>query len=245
MPSRRQGPAPTALVRHAWAGRIEAEYRSAAQTQELTLWLIQMGASPDLIRDGLRIVEDELTHAEMSQRVWAAGGGTQMHVIDRASLGLGRAHAELELDVCAAVVRYYCLGETVAVKLFAHLRKSTTVRVAKRAFDRILDDEVRHREFGWTSLAWLLDGPHALGLRAQIDASLPRWIAALERSYGDELDGGIATVTDDERAWGVAPWREYADILHRVYRTDYARRFAKLDVSFPATRAATGAIAER
>ena len=36
-------------VRAEWARRVEAEYRSAAITQHLTLWLIQMGASPDLI----------------------------------------------------------------------------------------------------------------------------------------------------------------------------------------------------
>ena len=50
-------------VRQQWLMRVEAEYRSAVLTQELTLWLMQAGASPDLIHDGLRIVEDELMHA--------------------------------------------------------------------------------------------------------------------------------------------------------------------------------------
>lgn len=229
---RSRTPDATELVRYAWAGRVEAEYRSAAHTQELTLWLLQIGASPDLVRDGLRIVEDELTHAELARDVFSASGGISLPVLDRASLALRREHAELELDVCAAVVRYFCLGETVAVRLFAHLRRSATVRVAKVALDRILEDEVRHREFGWTSLAWLLSGPHASALRALVDARLPGWIDELERSYGDDLDRGIKSVTEDERAWGVAPWREYASILHRTYATDYRRRFEKLGVTF-------------
>ena len=59
-----------------WLRRVEAEYRSAAITQHLTLWLIQIGASPDLIHAGLRIVKDELAHAELSHRAFVAGGGT-------------------------------------------------------------------------------------------------------------------------------------------------------------------------
>ncbi|MEO7331341.1 MAG: ferritin-like domain-containing protein, partial [Minicystis sp.] len=54
-------PPASEAVRGEWLRRVQAEYRSAAVTQQLTLWLIQMGASPDLISAGLRIVRDELT----------------------------------------------------------------------------------------------------------------------------------------------------------------------------------------
>ena len=66
-----------------WLRRVEAEYHSAAAAQHYTLWLIQAGASPDLIRDGLRIVEDELTHAELSYQVYKAAGGSSMPKLDR------------------------------------------------------------------------------------------------------------------------------------------------------------------
>ena len=39
-------------VRGEWRARIAAEYGSAAITQHLVLWLIQIGASPDLIDAG-------------------------------------------------------------------------------------------------------------------------------------------------------------------------------------------------
>jgi hypothetical protein len=216
-----------------WCGRIEAEYRSAAITQEVVLWLLQIGASPDLVRAGLRIVEDELVHAEMSRDVWAAAGGSGIVPIDRASLGVARAHSVLEHDVTDAIVRVFCLGETVAVPLFQNLRRGATVPIAKKAFDRILKDEVRHRDFGWMALSWLLERPDRDLLARIIHDGLPRWLADLERNYGDDLDDGIDTITDDERAWGVAPWREYVDILHRAFVRDYAPRFAQRGLSFP------------
>ncbi|NUP08911.1 MAG: ferritin-like domain-containing protein [Polyangiaceae bacterium] len=234
MPRRPAKEPPSELVRHEWAGRIEAEYRSAAITQETVLWLIQIGASPDLVRAGLRIVDDELVHAEMSRKVWSAAGGEALAPLDRGSLGLRREHEVLEHDVVSAIVKVFCLGETVAVPLFANLRKHTTVPVARRALDRILKDEVRHRDFGWTCLEWLLARPDAEELRGVVHRGLDGWLRALEGNYGDDLQGGIRGVTPEERAWGVAPWREYAEILHRAYTRDYARRFAKLGVSMPA-----------
>jgi hypothetical protein len=222
-------------VLYEWAGRIEAEYRSAAITQEVVLWLIQIGASPDLIRAGNRIVDDELVHAELSRKVWAAAGGETPRVLDRSTLGLTREHAALELDVVASIVSVFCLGETVAVRLFSHLRRRATVPVARRALDRILIDEVRHRDFGWIALEWLLEAFGGSELRAVIDRSMPGWIADLEKNYGDDLEGGIQSVTEDERSWGIAPWREYAAILHRAHASEFQRRFARLGITFDAT----------
>src|SRR5690606_14127985 len=106
-----------------WLRRVEAEYRSAAITQHLTLWLIQIGASPDLISDGLRIVEDELAHAELSHAVFTDGGGTQAPHIVRESLALTRCPGDpLEIDVLRAGVDVFCLGESVAVPMFKDLR---------------------------------------------------------------------------------------------------------------------------
>jgi hypothetical protein len=225
-------PEPTELVRHAWAQRIEVEYRSAAVTQATVLWLLQIGASSDVVRAGNRIVLDELKHAEMSRAVWLAAGGTQPPVLDRASLELRRRHQVLEHDVIEAVVGTFCFGETVAVRLFSHLRSGTTVPVARRAFDRILRDEVRHRDFGWLCLEWLLARPDAAGFRALIDSKMPSWVTGLEQVYGTELSGGIKAVTAAERAWGVAPWKEYTAILRRTYGQDFRRRFAKLGIAF-------------
>src|SRR5690242_3010652 len=137
-------------VRREWLRRVEAEYRSAAITQHLTLWLIQIGASPDLVRAGLRITSDELTHAEMSHRVYVRAGGEEAPRIARETLGAVAKGGVLEHDVARVCVEVFCLGETVAVPLFKEIRERAAVPVARKALDRILRDEVRHRDFGWS-----------------------------------------------------------------------------------------------
>jgi hypothetical protein len=231
-------------VRAEWRARIAAEYGSAAVTQHLVLWLIQAGGPPDVIADGLRIVSDELEHSRLSHEVYVAAGGGPPPALDREQLGLvRRSDVALELDLLRHGVQVFALGETVAVPLFKHLREACTVAPARAALDRILRDEVRHRDFGWTLIDWLLTTPLADQLPALVTAELPAMFAALERNYG-AVEPGVALVTapprvtdsirgaaaaapsdDAERAWGLAPAPEYADILHRTFERDYLPRF--------------------
>jgi hypothetical protein len=218
-------------VRAEWRNRIAAEYGSAAITQHFVLWLIQIGASPDLIHDGLAIVEDELAHSGLSAEVYTDAGGEEPPAIDRATLGLPRrADVPLELDVLRAAVQIFCLNETVAVPLFSHLRSSTTVPSARTALDRILRDEVRHRDFGWACLDWFLTTPMAEQVPDLVVGDLPVLFGHLERNYGSSSDDEI---TDEDRAWGLAPPREYAEILAETHDRDYRPRFAARGVIYP------------
>ena len=232
-------------VRGEWGRRVEAEYRSAAIAQHLGLWLIQMGASPDLIDDALRIVKDELAHARLSHRVFSAAGGRATAPIPRETLGLRNDPREpLEIAVARAGVEVFCLGETVAVPLFKVLREGCTVPVARRALDRVLRDEVRHRDFGWTLLRWLLELPCAEELRALVDRELPAMLARVRRGYMPEGRKGFgaqgaegdpeprackarAEIPEDDRAWGLMPVPRYGEILERAIERDYAPRFGE------------------
>jgi hypothetical protein len=223
----------SANVRREWGNRVEAEYRSAAITQQVTLWLIQAGAPPDLITDGLRIVADELAHAQLSHEVYTAAAGDTEPRIDRGSLELPRRPAEpVELDLARWGVEIFCLGETIAVPLFRRLREHCTVDPARRALDRILRDEVRHRQFGWDLFDWLLTHPAADNLRAAVRAELPRMFAGLERSYGEANASRqpAGAITDADRAWGLAPAAEYAEILERTFVREFAPRFRDRDI---------------
>lgn len=223
-PSANHGTPASDLVRAEWRARIAAEYGSAAITQHLVLWLIQLGAPPDVIDDGLRIVKDELEHARLSHEVYAAAGGGAPPALDRDALGLvRRPDVPLELDVLRNAVQVFALGETVAVPLFKHLRAQCTVAAARAALDRILRDEVRHRDFGWTLLDWLATTPLAGELPQLVVADLPVMFAQLERSYGDP--GGAPALSAGDRAWGLAPVDEYAAILRRTFERDYLPRF--------------------
>lgn len=217
-------PVASPRVRQEWQNRIAAEYGSAAITQHFVLWLIQVGASPDLIDDGLAIVADELAHAQLSAEVYAAAGGTAPPAIDRRNLELPRrVDRALEDDLLTAALQVFCLNETVAVPLFAHLREATTVAVARAALDRILVDEVRHRDFGWACLDWFLTTPMAGEIPAIAAAELPRLFAALADNYGDP--GPPTEISEDDRAWGLAAPADYARILHATVERDYLPRF--------------------
>jgi hypothetical protein len=228
--------APSERVREEWRARIAAEYTSAAITQSLVLWLIQAGAPPDLIDAGLLIVGDELVHSRMSHEVYVAAGGTAPPAIVREQLGLPRTNNSLEQDILLAAVRVFCLGETVAVPLFSHLREPCTQPLARAALDRILRDEVRHRDFGWDLLDWLLTTPLAEQIPALLTAHLPAMLRELDESYGrgnPSVADDTGEITESDRAWGLAPPRDYAAILAQTIEKDYKPRFAARSLVTP------------
>lgn len=218
-------------VRDEWLRRVEAEYRSAAITQHLVLWLIQIAASPDLIAMGLRIVKDELAHADLSFRTYRAAGGRAGPTLVRDTLGLTRHdHEPLEHDVARTCVEVFCLGETVAVPLFNQLRKECSTPAARRALDRVLRDEVRHRDFGWTLLPWLLDHPMGDSVRRLIDAELSSMLLRQRSSYAPPGADRETRIPPADRAWGLMPAARYGEVLTRAVERDYAPRFARLGI---------------
>jgi hypothetical protein len=220
-----EAPEPSARVREEWSRRVEVEYRSAALTGHLSLWLIQAGVSPDLIRLALQIVDDELAHAELAHEVATAAGGVP-RTVDRNALALVRSDDEpLEHDLVRACVGTFCLGETVAVPLFAALRADCTVAVARQALDRVLRDEVHHRDFGWSLLEWLLTT--APSLRALVERELPAQLAELRAIYAP-TDAPSTPCSPGERAWGLMSLPHYGEILVAILDRDFIPRFAKL-----------------
>lgn len=208
-----------------WLRRVEEEYRSAAITQHLTLWLLQLAVSPDLIRAGLAIVDDELEHATLAHRVYVEAGGTGAPVLGRERLGLVRHEGvPLEADVARACIRIFCLGETVAVPLFRALREGCRVPVAREALDRVLRDEVSHRDFGWTLLDALLASPAAETTRAVATEVLAGAFRELRAGYGGP---NAWKPTDDERAWGLMSPAEYAAVVERTFEKEWQPRFGE------------------
>ncbi|MDP2314087.1 MAG: ferritin-like domain-containing protein [Pseudomonadota bacterium] len=204
-----------------WARRVVAEYRSAAAAQELALWLLQVGASPDLVRVAQRTAGEELDHAELSAEVLAAAGGMPPGPVHRATLALGRSGGPLEHDVLRVGVELYCVGETVAVPLFRRMLEGATVPIVRRVLTRILADEARHRRFGWELLTALLGGPDGAELRGVLAAALPGIRARVEAAYG----GGSAPVTAEARGWGLLSGAAYEEELRRTTQRWYRPRF--------------------
>ncbi|MBL8679121.1 MAG: ferritin-like domain-containing protein [Myxococcales bacterium] len=233
------------LVRAEWRRRVEAEYASACITQELVLWLMQIAASPDLIESGLEVVKDELAHAELSMQTYLAAGGTTPPVLDRARLCLPRTPgAPLEHDVLRACVDVFCLGETVAVPLFKNLREGCTEPNARAVMTRVLRDEVRHRDFGWTMLPWLFELPVGEELRAIVERELPVWFRRVRTAYGATAGravGADRVVDDSARAWGLMEISRYAAVVEETFEREWKPRFHEVGVDAErAWRAAVG-----
>jgi hypothetical protein len=239
-------------VRREWHLRIEAEYRSAALTAELNHWLIQAGAPPDLIEGGLRIVKDELAHAELSHAVFVDAGGSASPTIDRQRLELARDRkAPLEHAILRCGVELFCLGETVAVRLFQRMREQCTAPSARNALDRIVRDEVFHRDFGWTLLEWLLSGAFENDARALLGRELAGMLMRLRRGYGGvalersraALESEARLFSDADRAWGLIPVLEYVSVVEETLERDYRPRFAELGISLSSEATADEAAA--
>ena len=152
-------------------------------------------------------------HAELSHEIYRAAGGTALPQLPRDELGL-RAPREISLEssLLQHGVELFCLGETAAVPLFSALRRHSTVPEVHRALSRILRDEVRHRDFGWTLLDWLLAGPHGPGLRDELHAELP---AMLERLWDSYAPAGAGPCPDRAIRDGARLGPDGADALCR------------------------------
>ena len=207
-------------VQGEWARRVVAEYRSAAHTSELASWLIELGASPDLIRDALRIVGDELTHAELSAEVLSAAGGALSAPVPRESLRLARTDP-IERAVVRLTLEVFCLGETLAVPLFRRMYGGATVPVAATALRRIVADEARHRRFGWDLLDWCRVGSTAPVVEAVLADELPGMLRRIQAAYGE---GTGEEIPPDWRAWGLIAPAEYAIDLRKTRQVWWSRR---------------------
>ncbi len=204
---------------------------------------MQLGAPPELIEMGLRIVADELKHAELSTLVYSAANGLGGPNLSRETLALVRlAHEPLELDVLRTCVEMFCLGETVAVRLFGRLRAGSSIPIVRQALERIQRDEVFHRDFGWTLLSWLLSTPMAPLFRSTLGAELPAMVLRLRRTYGgialdrygaEALERMGDAMSPETRAWGLMPICEYLNTVKETFVRDYQPRFSALNITLP------------
>lgn len=221
----------TERITSEWRNRVAAEYRSAALTAQVVHWMIVAAFPEDLVHAGLRIVADELEHARLSHECLLALGGDDD---DAAVLDARRLSEPAGQGILAAlldsVVRNFCLGETLAVPLFSAMRRQTTHPAAGPVLTRVLQDEARHRSFGWQALDELLEREPD-GVRARVGALLPGFLDDLRALYAP--GGTSEPLTDDERAAGLLDLDTYREVFWTTVRTDLARRFERRGVPMP------------
>lgn len=215
-------------VRAEWKNRAVAEYRSALFTHELVLWMMRVGYPEELITAGLVIVEDELVHSRMSRDVFEDAGGDERIELPKAMLPSVEGWG-VEQNLVSVAVELFCLGETIAVPLFAKMKQAATQSSAQEALERILVDEVRHRDFGWHVLDWALEqaGQH---VRDFVQELLPGFYETLKTNYGSDA---LGSASDEEQGWGVLGGRDYREILAETLMKEYQPRFLARGIHVP------------
>jgi hypothetical protein len=189
-------------------------------------WSITAGLPTPLLHTAARIVRDELDHAALAHAALVALGGADTPVdlsADRLHVPAGKG---LLADLSRAVLRDFCLGETLAVPYFAEMRRRATHPAVAPVLDRVLADEAAHRAFGWDALDALI----ALdpGVRPWTEARLPA-LRATFAAY--EAPPDALPLTDAERACGLLDNAEYGALFARTWAEDIAPRFARRDIA--------------
>ena len=122
----------------------------------------------------------------------------------------------------------FCLGETVAVPLFRSLREGCTETIAREALDRILKDEVRHRDFGWALLTWMLEAEPKR--KTLIELLLPNSFRGIRASYAPAFSGNVDKLPSQAIQWGLMDRSGYAEAVQKTWERDWQPRFAKLSI---------------
>lgn len=202
---------PVPRIHAEWRNRVTAEYTSAAITARVLHLSITCGLPRELLETARRIVGDELDHAELSDQARVALGDTD----DALSLDVSRLHQPPDpegplAELLDHVLRSFCLGETLAVPLFAAMREHASHPAVTPVLTRVLRDEAVHRAFGWDALDALL----ALdpdGVRARATARFPTFLESYRRAYHDLPDR--PPPTEAERAASLLPIATYRAVF--------------------------------
>lgn len=215
-----------------WRNRVVAEYTSAALTAQVVQWMIQAALPDPLLRTGLRIVGDELDHANLCEEVVLdLDPAAQALALDISRLAVPPSPDGLLASLVDQVVRAFCLGETFAVPLFSEMRAHATHPLARAALDRILRDEAVHRAFGWQALDALLELDRP-GVVARVEAGLSQWVGWFFQAYGRHDQG--PALSDAERGLGMLELPDYARIYRSTLQEEIGPRFARRGITVPA-----------
>ncbi|MFT7521441.1 MAG: hypothetical protein ACI9MC_003592, partial [Kiritimatiellia bacterium] len=204
------------------------EYTSAAVFARMVHWMIQVGMPAELLTKGLQVVQEELDHARLSDEVRVTLGGKDEPIpLDVRSLNPSEAPEGVVASLVDATVHHLCLGETLAVPLFAAMRERTTHPAVVPLLTRILSDEAGHGRWGWGVLDVLLeiDGP---GVRDRVSRRLPDDLVAFSLAYGQPRPS--EPLTARELACGMIPPTLYATLHDATIRDTILPRFAQRDI---------------
>jgi hypothetical protein len=157
----------TAGAGDAWVAAALDEHASIASFARATLELMAVGAPPALIGGCQRAALDELAHAQgcfaMAARHGCAVEPGPIEALAPRGGGLAAVARDTFVEGC--------VGETIGAAIAAAARDAAEDPEERALMTRIADDEARHAELAWQTVAWAIarDRTVADAVRAAAD----------------------------------------------------------------------------
>ncbi|NUP10114.1 MAG: ferritin-like domain-containing protein [Polyangiaceae bacterium] len=174
-----------AYLARSWAGDAAFEHASVASFSKFSLELLAFGAPSDLVMSAHAAALDEVRHAQLGFALASAYAGQRLE--PEALPAAGRVELATTPEAFVrAVVTEGCVGETVAALVAAAQLAVSEDPAVRAVLSEIAEDEARHAELAWRTVAWALRafGPE---MRAVVEDAFTRAIADVERAeIGDE-----------------------------------------------------------
>jgi len=156
-----------AVAKDGWAAAALEEHASIASFARATLELMAVGAPPDLIAGCQHAALDEIAHAQgclaMAARHGCAVEPGPIEALAPRGGGLAAVARDTFLEGC--------VGETLGALQAANARDAAQDPDERALLTRIADDEARHAELAWKTVAWAVSKDPSIvsSLRAAAD----------------------------------------------------------------------------
>jgi hypothetical protein len=137
-----------------WREIAALEHASIASFARFSLELLALGAPPTLLLGAQQAAADEVVHAQLAFALAGTYAGTALGPTALDVTGV--APSIDAAQIAAALVTEACVGETLGAAEARALAGFVKDPALAAVWERIADDEARHAELGWSTLAWLL-----------------------------------------------------------------------------------------
>jgi hypothetical protein len=192
-----------------WEREASLEHASVAAFSRVSLALLSLGAPPDLLAGTHAAAMDEVQHARATYALATAYAGAPRGPgpLPFASGGIsleGMSHASLAAETFVDG----CVGEATAALVLREAEARAEGETLRTTLGRMAEDEERHADLAWRTLAWALAAGGADVHRALEDA-----IEDLRREIADPL--GPTPAEPDLARYGVIALAEQQRIRRR------------------------------
>ena len=175
-----------------WLADARAEHASVASFARATLELLAVGAPPELVFAAQQASLDEVRHAQTCFTLAAMYAG---EAAEPGPLPAPAMRAPTLTALACDTFLEGCVGETVAALAALRAGRRCQVGPVREALAAIADDEARHAELAWATLAYAVrsGGPEV----ASAVRALARQLrdAALEAPDADIADAHVDAAT--------------------------------------------------